>query len=128
MHPFRTAVESGDMEAALALLADDVTFHSPAAFRPYEGKETVSHLLRTVTQVFENFVYENEIGDGGDHALVFRAEVAGKSVQGIDMLHTRDDGLVDVLTVMVRPLSGAIALAEQMGARLGAATPGEARP
>lgn len=126
MHPFRTAIESGDAEAALALLAPDVVFHSPAAFRPYEGKETVSHLLRTVSQVFENFRYENEIASGADDVLVFRADVAGKQVQGIDMLHTRKDGLIDVFTVMVRPLSGAIALAEQMGARLGAAAkPGQ---
>ncbi|MDX2762488.1 nuclear transport factor 2 family protein, partial [Streptomyces europaeiscabiei] len=29
MHPFREAVESGDMDAVAALLADDVVFTSP---------------------------------------------------------------------------------------------------
>ena len=38
MHAFRTAVEAGDIDQALACLADDVRFRSPAVYRPYQGK------------------------------------------------------------------------------------------
>lgn len=38
MHPFRKAVENGDLDAVAALLADDVVFTSPVAFTPYPGK------------------------------------------------------------------------------------------
>jgi hypothetical protein len=121
VHPFRAAVESGDMERAIALLADDVVFSSPIVFKPYRGRDAVATILRAVLHVFEDFRYEREIGapDAGDHALVFRARVGDREVQGVDLLRTSPDGTITELTVMVRPLSGALALAEAMRARLG---------
>ena len=38
VHPFRAAVEARDAAAMEALLADDVVFTSPVAFKPYPGK------------------------------------------------------------------------------------------
>ncbi|MGY5052710.1 nuclear transport factor 2 family protein [Streptomyces sp. 900105755] len=119
MHPFRKAVESGDMAAVAALLADDVVFTSPVAFKPYPGKPVTAAILRAVSQVFEDFAYVREIAnpDGRDHAFVFTATVAGKQLQGCDFLHFDGDGKIDEFTVMVRPLSAAQALSEAMGAR-----------
>jgi hypothetical protein len=69
--------------------------------------------------VFEDFHYVREIAgtDGRDHALVFTATVNGKQINGCDFLHFDDKGLIDDFMVMVRPLSGAQALAEAMGAQ-----------
>ncbi|MGV9801128.1 nuclear transport factor 2 family protein [Mycobacterium sp. NPDC003449] len=119
MHPFRQAVEARDEAAIVALLADDVVFTSPVAFKPYPGKAITAAILRGVLRVFEDFRYVREIADanGRDHALVFEATVAGKTITGCDFLHTDDDGLIDDFMVMVRPLSGAQALAEAMGAQ-----------
>jgi SnoaL-like domain len=122
MHPFRSAVEQGDMDGALELFSPDVVFNSPVVFRPYQGREALGVLLRAVARVFEDFRYEREIGGEGDvdHALVFRARVGDRELHGCDFLHTREDGLIDELTVMVRPLSAALALAEAMKAELAA--------
>ncbi|AVZ76149.1 hypothetical protein SLUN_32050 [Streptomyces lunaelactis] len=119
MHPFRKAVESGDMDGVAALLADDVVFTSPVAFKPYPGKAITAAILRGVSRVFEDFTYIREIAnpDGGDHAFVFTATVAGKKLQGCDFLHFDEDGRIDEFTVMVRPLSAAQALSEAMGAQ-----------
>lgn len=119
VHPFREAVENGDMDAVAALLADDVVFTSPVAFKPYPGKAITAAILRAVSQVFEDFAYVREIAnpDGRDHAFVFTAVVAGKKLQGCDFLHFDEDGKIDEFTVMVRPLSAAQALSEAMGAR-----------
>jgi hypothetical protein len=38
-------------------------------------------------------------------------------VEGCDFLHTADDGSIGEFTVMVRPLSAALALAEAMKAQ-----------
>jgi hypothetical protein len=43
----------------------------------------------------------------------------GVKVTGCDFLHYNDDGLIDDFMVMVRPLSGATALSEAMGAQFG---------
>ena len=123
MHPFRTAVESGDMEAAIALLADDVVFRSPVVFKPYQGRDAVGTLLRAVARVLEDFAYAREIGaeNASDHALVFIARVGDRAVEGCDFIHTREDGAIDELVVMIRPLSGLLAVAEAMRAELEAA-------
>ncbi|QXJ25528.1 nuclear transport factor 2 family protein [Actinomadura graeca] len=119
MHPLRAAVERGDMDAVPALLAKDVTFLSPVAFAPYDGREMVSAILRGVMRVFEDFRYVREIGDpaGRDHALVFKARVGDREVHGCDFLRHDADGLIDEFCVMVRPLSGANALSEAMAAQ-----------
>lgn len=117
MHPFRHAVEARDEAAIEALLADDVVFTSPVAFKPYVGKPITAAILRAVMRVFADFRYIREIADGRDHALVFEATVDGKKVTGCDFLHVDDDGLIDDFMVMVRPLSGATALADAMGAQ-----------
>jgi hypothetical protein len=119
MESFRRAAEAADGAALEALLAENVVFTSPVAHQPYPGRAMTAAILRGVLRVFEDFRYEREITspDGRDHALLFRATVAGKEVQGCDFLHLGDDGLIDDLTVMVRPLSGATALAAAMGAQ-----------
>ncbi|MFL5829289.1 MAG: nuclear transport factor 2 family protein [Solirubrobacteraceae bacterium] len=120
MHPFRTAVEAGDIDAAVGLLADDVVFRSPVVYKPYEGRPAVELILRAVFRVFEDFRYEAEIGgeQAADQVLVFRARVGEREVHGADFIHTRPDGLIDEFTVMVRPISGMHALAEAMRAQL----------
>ncbi|WP_020126070.1 nuclear transport factor 2 family protein [Streptomyces sp. 303MFCol5.2] len=119
MRAFREAVEAGDLEAVEALLAEDVVFTSPVVFKPYPGKAITASILRAVTRVFEDFRYERELdgGDGRDHALVFRARVGERELTGCDFIHLNEEGLIDELTVMVRPLSGAQALAAAMGAQ-----------
>ncbi|WP_432068765.1 nuclear transport factor 2 family protein [Streptomyces sp. C10-9-1] len=117
MQAFRKAVEAGDHDAIAALLAEDVVFTSPVAFRPYPGKAITTAILRGVWRVFEDFRYVRVIEDAGgrDHVLVFTARVDGRTVHGCDMLHLGEDGLIDEFTVMVRPLSAAQALSAAMG-------------
>lgn len=100
-----------------ALLADDVVFTSPVAFKPYQGKAITAAILRGVVRVFEDFRYIREIADAGgrDHALVFEATVDGKKCTGCDFLHFDEDGKIDDFMVMVRPLSAATVLAARMG-------------
>lgn len=119
MTSFRAAVEAGDHAAIEGLLAEDVVFTSPVAFKPYAGKPITAAILRGVARVFTEFRYVREISsaDGRDQALVFKALVGGREVNGCDFLHFDQDGRIDDLTVMVRPLSAATALAEAMGAQ-----------
>ena len=122
MHPFRKAVEDRDEAAIQGLLADDVVFTSPVAFKPYVGKPITAAILGGVLRVFENFRYVREIHDSaaGLHALEFETGIAGApgvTVNGCDFIHVNADGLIDDFKVMVRPLSGATALSEAMGAQ-----------
>jgi SnoaL-like domain len=120
VHPFRRAIEARDVDAAVALLREDVVFHSPVVFTPYQGREALRRILEAVATVFEDFRYVREIGadDANDHALVFEARVGDKQLEGCDLIQVDDTGAISELTVMVRPLSAALALADAMKAQL----------
>jgi hypothetical protein len=116
---FRAAVEARDLPAALTLLHPDVEFRSPVVHAPYAGAEQVGRILGHVLEVLEDFRYVDELSGAGTHGLVFRARVGTRDVEGWDYL-TTDGERITTFVVMVRPLSGLIALAETMGARLAA--------
>lgn len=121
---FRAAVEAMDMDAALATLSPDVVFHSPAVFHEYRGIESVGALLRIVAQTFEDFRYTDELSGDHDapvHALVFRAKVGDRELEGMDLVRIGPDGLIADFTVMIRPLSGLVALAQALGPKVEAA-------
>jgi limonene-1,2-epoxide hydrolase len=122
----RTALEARDLDAAVALLAPDVVFRSPIVHKPYQGPEAVRALLEGVMAIFEDFRYERVIGapDAADHALVFAARIGDRELQGCDFLHENGDGQIDEFVVMVRPITGALALADAMRAHFeGAGVP-----
>jgi hypothetical protein len=122
VHPFRRAIEARDLDAAVALMSEDVVFRSPAVFKPYHGPEAVRRLLEAVMAVFEDFRYVREIGadDARDHALVFETRVGDKQIEGCDFIQLDDNGRIAEFTVMVRPMSGMLALAEAMKVQLSA--------
>ena len=123
---FRTAVEAGDLDGMVDALAEDVVFHSPITFKPFEGRESVAMLLGVVFRTFEDFRYTDELDGDEVKALVFRAKVGDKQVEGLDLLRFDDAGKIADFTVMVRPLSAAMALAEAVGKGLEQAAAGTA--
>ena len=119
-HPVRAAIEARDIDALKAQFADDIVFNSPVAFHPFTGRDTVAEVLTHVMEVFSDFVYVDELAGETTHGLVFTASIGpgGRGVEGLDHLRYDDDGQICEFTVMVRPLSGLIALAEAMGPRV----------
>lgn len=118
---FRAGVEAGDHAAMVATLSPGVTFRSPVVHKPYEGRDAVAVLLGAIMQVLEDFRYTGHVRDGDRSVLVFRARVGDREVEGIDMLREGEDGLIEEFVVMMRPLSGILAVAERMKALLEAA-------
>ena len=118
---FREAVERGEFDGVDQLLAPDIVFHSPVTFHPFLGRETVAALLLLVGQTFEDFRYTDQLESEGAHALIFRASVAGKELEGIDLLRLGEDGLIADFTVMIRPLSALVPFAQVMGEKAAAA-------
>jgi hypothetical protein len=112
---FKAGVEARDHDAMVAALSDDVVFHSPITFKPFVGREAVGALLGVVMGTFEDFRYTDELDSDGVKALVFQARVGDREVEGLDLLRFDAEGRIDDFTVMVRPLSAAMALAEAVG-------------
>jgi hypothetical protein len=118
MESLKRAIEALDADAVERLLAPDVVFLSPAAYQPYTGREAAMILLRAVMEVFEDFHYTRTFTDDTGGVMLFAARVGGKEVEGVDIITVGDNGLVTEFRVMVRPLSGLVALAEAMGPRV----------
>lgn len=123
---FRKAVESRDLDAIVAHFTEDAVLHSPVTFHPFEGREAIRTLLGILLEVFGDFHYTDELasGDGATHALVFRARVGEREVEGLDLLRFDGAGRIRDLTVMVRPRSALEALLGEVGPRLAAARGG----
>jgi hypothetical protein len=115
---FRDAVEARDHAAVVESLAPDVVFNSPVSFLPFEGRDAVGQVLGAVMETFEDFSYTDELAGATAHALVFAARVGDKQVWGIDLLRFDGDGRINDFTVLVRPLSAAVALAQAMGPKV----------
>ena len=111
---FKEAVEARDIDAAIELLAPDATFNSPVAFKPFEGRDAVAGVLRAAYETFEDFRYTDELSEGDVHALVFRARVGDKDIEGLDLIRMNEDGQIQDFTVMVRPASALMALGAAM--------------
>jgi hypothetical protein len=118
---FRAAIEARDHAAMVAAFAPDAVLRSPVSFKPFEGREAISQLLAILLETFEDFHYMDEFEAEGKAALVFRARVGDRELEGLDLFRFDAEGSIAELTVMVRPLSAVIALAEAVGPKLAAA-------
>lgn len=115
----RAAVEAGDLDAAVALFAPDIAFHSPiVASRAFEGRDAVARLQAAVLVEFRDIHYTDE-GEAGDtQVLSFRATVRGREIQGVDLLRVDADGLITDFTVLIRPMVGLALVAAVLGPHL----------
>jgi SnoaL-like domain len=116
--PFRSAVETKDLSRLDDLFAEDVIFRSPVVFKPYEGRDAVRILLEAIVQVLEDFRYLEQVETGDVAVLVFEATAGDREVQGVDIIKFGEDGRIVEMTVMMRPMSGLVAVGERMKALL----------
>ena len=117
--PFRAAVESRDFDRVVDTMAPNVQFRSPAVFAPYEGRDGVGALLRVVADVLgPELVYQWQVREGDREVLCFTSRVGNREIEGVDLLRYDDAGLVCELVVMMRPVSGLIALRDAVAAGL----------
>ncbi len=116
---FRRAVEARDLDAMVASFEEDAVLHSPVTFKPFEGRAAIRGLLTILLEVFQDFRYTDELrSEDGTKALIFRARVGERSVEGLDLIRFGPSDLISDFTVMVRPRSGLEALLAEVRSRL----------
>jgi len=106
-----------DLKSLNELISDKITFYSPVVFKPKSTKDEAMFVLSNVIEVLKEFKYHREFFEGKNWALEFSAVVNGKSVKGIDLIEFNDEGQIVNFEVLIRPLSGLIALGEDMNRR-----------
>ena len=121
-HPFLAAVEDRDYDALVDTLAPDVVFHSPLISTPFVGKGPVSELFRVVSDELlfkDELNYTHECLADDTLVVVFTSVVAGKEVEGVDVMKLDAEGKLRDITVFLRPLTGTAAVASVLSPRLG---------
>lgn len=99
------------------LLAEDAIMYSPVVFTPQKGKYITKMYLAAAGHVIgnEHFKYVNEIIGERSACLEFETEIAGKYVNGIDLITWNEDQEITEFKVMIRPLQAVNVVWEEMG-------------
>jgi hypothetical protein len=125
---------SGELPGGLDdLLDDDVVFYSPIVFTPQRGKEITSLYLQAAGQTFagsdsvsskrdpdsgKRFHYTKSVIGEDTAVLEFETAMAGKYVNGVDIIRCNDKGRIIEFRVMIRPLQAVNLVHQQMAAML----------
>ncbi|GAA0637383.1 nuclear transport factor 2 family protein [Sporichthya brevicatena] len=113
-------VATEDMSDLESLIHPNAVFSSPAYWNPYTGSAAVAHVLQCALSVFTDFTYHRQFAteDGHHVTLEFSAKVGDLELKGVDLIGYDADGLIERFEVMIRPLRGLAALAEEMKQRV----------
>ena len=124
MDAWHEFVRTKDSSAFSETLADNVSFHSPVVHTPQVGKTITLIYLQAAHDVLSGgcFSYTRELLGENDAILEFTAEIKGIQINGVDMIHWQDDGLITEFKVMIRPLKAVNMIHQEMAARLQAAS------
>ena len=98
-------VATRDVEGLAAVLAEDVTLGAPPYWAKLETKEVVLRLLNIIINTIDDFIYHREWINGSELALEFRGSVDGLGLQGIDLITLNDEGKLQNIDVMIRPMN-----------------------
>jgi hypothetical protein len=110
-------MEARDPAAVRAALAPDVVLHSPILTVPFRGQDEVGDLLEVIIEVLGPITYIAEL-PGDPHVLIFRTDVKGVELEGVDVLRLDEQGLVKEITVLLRPFPGVAAFVRATGSKL----------
>ncbi|HLM32527.1 MAG TPA: hypothetical protein VK285_00550 [Gaiellaceae bacterium] len=120
MHPFERVSSTNSTAAGFAgILSQDVVFHSPIFVHPVTGRRFVADLLETVHGIFGRPSYWLRLSEGGATVLLFDGDVEGQTLQVAVVVQDDPEGLIQDLTVLMRPLPVVRRFGGQVMARLG---------
>lgn len=108
-------------EALDALLADHVSFQSPAVHATQEGKGLTMKYLTAAAEVLggPSFRYVREWREERSAVLEFECVLdGGIQVNGVDIIDWDEDGRITRFKVMIRPMKALQTVVSAMGAAL----------
>jgi hypothetical protein len=119
-HPFRAAWRVRDLDAWIDALAPDVVLHSPVVRAPFRGRGAAHELYGVLFETFGEVNLIGEFADGESHTFFWRAEVSGRTIEGVDLLRHDTDGQIAEITVLIRPMTDIAVFSAAVGPRLAA--------
>ena len=122
---WKATVDARDVGGLESLLAEDVVFRSPVVHAPTVGRGPTTLLLAAVMEVFGELEYTHAyVEEPRGVTLQFETSALADDgrrldVEGVDVFGLDEEGRIASLTVMLRPLSAALAVGARMREQLG---------
>lgn len=102
---WRAAGEAGDAAGAIAALSPDVTLVSPITEQfTFQGHRQVRTLLEVALAAIDDITYTDQVAEGRTVALFYEAKIGETHLFEAQRLRLGDDGLINHITLYVRPL------------------------
>lgn len=116
--PYHRAAAARDAAGVLACMSDDIKMWSPTKKTPFEGKAMVAFLFPHLFEVLADLRFTDIVAEDRMAVLFFEGQIAGRPMEGCDVLRYNEAGLIHDFRVLIRPLPALAALNDEMGARL----------
>ncbi|CAM3932570.1 nuclear transport factor 2 family protein [Bordetella muralis] len=113
------AMENRDIEATKDHMAADVVLRSPIVPTPFEGKENVVRVLTQLLDTVDAFQPKLLLREGREFVSVFTIEFNEHILDGMDHMHLNNEGLIDRMTMVWRPLLSIVAVQQKLAPKLG---------
>jgi hypothetical protein len=112
----RTLLAAESAGAVARELAEEVVFDSPVA--RYRGRDDVAHLMSLIATCVTDVRPAQVFTDGPRSVGEFTAAVDGRPIEGVLVQQVDRVGLVDEITLFIRPLARLQRAVEMMGSGL----------
>ncbi|MDG4791545.1 nuclear transport factor 2 family protein [Micromonospora sp. WMMD1102] len=116
---WRAAGEARDAAGAVAALSPDVTLVSPITERfTFQGHRQIRTLLEVALAAIDDLTYTDQVADGRTVALFYEAQLGTTRLYEAQRLRLGVDGLINEITLYVRPLPALTLLMTRLGPEL----------
>jgi hypothetical protein len=119
-HPFRTAWRTRELDVWIEALSHGVVLHSPIVRTPFRGRSAATELFGVLFETVGEMEITGEFADTDSHAFFWQANVAGRVIEGADLLRYDAQGKIAEIRVMIRPLVDIATFAAAIGPPLAA--------
>jgi hypothetical protein len=108
-----------DVDAIVATLTPDVSFHSPiTGSAAFEGRKELHELFTVVTDVLSDLRHHTDIGDDRTRMLAATARLGRQEIEEAALLRLDEHGLIEDITLWIRPLPALTAMMAALGSGL----------
>jgi SnoaL-like domain len=116
IHAFTAAMQRKDLDSMLIHMSDDVRLLTPLVSEAFQGKTSIRPVVEGLLAVVDSFEFL-ELMEGPQHvAEFFKVTVGSLTLDGMDYWRLDEEGLIQEMTVLWRPLPAIVAVQNQLNA------------
>lgn len=94
--------------------------HSPVVRTPFRGRSAAAELYGVLFETLGEVQITGELAGTDSHAFFWRADIAGRVIEGADLLRDDERGEIAEIRVLIRPLVDVAVFASAVGPPLAA--------